>query len=288
MISRVRGVATLVAVTLGVFACGGPDAPTNTTTTTSVSTVSTSQSTTSTSTTSVSGQTTFTLSGTVTDGTSGGILPNIVIRITDGVNSGKTANTGGAGTYSIPGVVPGTMTLSASATGYVTATKSASVSADTRVDWILARVATTTTTSTSTTTTTSISTTTTSVSSTTNASYGSGAGTNNSLDLSLFFTIAGGALQPSLVVTPKATYSVTGTFTANPNSRTGTIQGTLNGTPANGTFDGTLFINFTSCKASRHYGGTVTTANLNWGVIAELTLCPSDNWPFGSVNAAKK
>jgi carboxypeptidase family protein len=280
MVSRVRGVATLIAVTLGVFACGGPDAPTNTTTTTSVSTVSTSQSTTSTSTTSVPGATTFTVSGTVTDGTSGGILPNIVIRITDGVNSGKTANTGSAGTYSIPGVVPGTMTLSASATGYVTATKSVSVSADTRVDWVLARVVTTTT--------TSISTTTTSVSTTTSASYGSGGGTNNSLDLSLFFTIAGGALRPSLVVTPKATYTVTGTFTANPNSRTGTIQGTLSGSPADGAFDGTLFINFTSCRASRHYGGTVTTASLSWGVIAELTLCPSDNWPFGSVNAAKK
>ena len=281
MISRLGGVATLLTLTVGAFACGGPDGPTNTSTTTSVSTGLTSQSTTSIATTSVPGQTTFTVSGTVTDGTSGGILPNIVIRITDGVNSGKSANTGGAGTYSIPGVVPGTMTLSASATGYVTATKSVSVSADTRVDWVLARVITTTTTST-------ISTTTTSVSTTTNASYGSGGGTNNSLDLSLFFTIAGGALRPSLVVTPKATYTVTGTFTANPNSRTGTIQGTLSGSPADGAFDGTLFINFTSCRASRHYGGTVTTASLSWGVIAELTLCTSDNWPFGSVNAAKK
>ena len=283
MISRLRGVATLVAVAFGVFACGGPDGPTNTSTTTSVSTGLTSQSTTSIATTSVPGQTTFTVSGTVTDGTSGGVLPNIVIRITDGVNSGKSANTGSAGTYSIPGVVPGTMTFSASATGYVTATKSVSVSADARVDWVLARVITTTTTSTST-----ISTTTTSVSSTTSASYGSGGGTNNSLDLSLFFTIAGGALMPSLVVTPKATYTVTGTFTANPNSRTGTIQGTLTGSPADGAFDGTLFINFTSCRASRHYGGTVSTASLSWGVIAEMALCPSDNWPFGSVNAAKK
>ena len=126
---------------------------------------------------------------------------------------------------------------------------------------------------------------------TTNAQYGSGAGTGNSLDISLFFTVAGGALAPNnltLIVHPLATYQVTGTLTANPNSRTGTVQGTLNGTPASGSFDGTIFLDFPGCRASRHYSGSVTSTNLNWNVFSELTVCSNFSWPFGSVVATGK
>jgi len=102
----------------------------------------------------------FTVRGTVTDGTSGGALPNIQITITDGQNVGKFGRTDNAGTYLIGGVVAGTMTLSASASGYQTSTKSATVSTDTVLDWVLARVIPTTTTSSSTTSTSSVTTTT--------------------------------------------------------------------------------------------------------------------------------
>jgi len=163
----------IVLLTLGGWACGStPGNPTGSSTTSS-STPTTIPQTTITTTSSTGGGTGFTVSGTVTDGTSGGVLPNIVIRITDGVNANKTATTGTAGTYAIPVVTPGTMTLSAAATGYVTQAKGVVVSADTRVDWVMARVPSTTTT-----VTTTSSSTTTSIA-TTSASYAGG----NILDL---------------------------------------------------------------------------------------------------------
>src|SRR5258705_1793467 len=63
---------------------------------------------------------TYTLSGTVTDGTSGGILPNIDIQVTDNAGSSKSTLTGSAGTYSIAGLVAGPVTLTASAVSYQT------------------------------------------------------------------------------------------------------------------------------------------------------------------------
>ena len=41
------------------------------------------------------------MNGAVTDGTSGGILPNIVLQVTDGANAGKSATTDATGTYAI-------------------------------------------------------------------------------------------------------------------------------------------------------------------------------------------
>lgn len=273
----------VLLVALSGWACGStPGNPTGSSST-STSTPTTIPQTTITTTSSTSGGTGFTVSGTVTDGTSGGVLPNIAVRITDGVNSGKSATTGGAGTYAIPSVTPGTMTLSASATGYVTQTKSVVVSADTRVDWVLVRVATTTTT-----VTTTSSSTTTSIA-TTSASYAGG----NNLDLSLFFTVPAGGLvaflKPSLVHT-EATFTVSGTFRAGTNGLTGTVSGSLlSGTPANGSFDGTLFLNLTGCTASRHYSGTVTSAAVNWGNQGDLTSCPGGApWPFNGVAATAK
>jgi carboxypeptidase family protein len=83
---------------------------------------------------------TFDVDGTATDGTSGGILPKIAIRITDGANAGKSATTDGSGNYSIAGVNPGTFTMSAAAVSYQTTTKQVTVSTSARVDFVLARI----------------------------------------------------------------------------------------------------------------------------------------------------
>jgi len=82
----------------------------------------------------------FTLSGTITDGTSGGVLPNIAVQITDGPNAGRSGQTDATGAYSIDGVAPGTMTLSAAAVSYETLTTQVSVSGNTRADLVLQRV----------------------------------------------------------------------------------------------------------------------------------------------------
>jgi hypothetical protein len=82
---------------------------------------------------------TVALSGTVTDGFSGGILPNIVVQIADGPNSGKSTKTGPAGTYSISGIEPGTFTVSISAVSYITSTRTVTATADTRLDVVLQR-----------------------------------------------------------------------------------------------------------------------------------------------------
>src|SRR5258708_5782470 len=80
-----------------------------------------------------------TVTGVVTDGTSGGILPNILVQVTDGANAGQSARTDGHGTYSLSGVTPGTFTLSLSAVSYDTLKRQITVAADTRVDFVLQR-----------------------------------------------------------------------------------------------------------------------------------------------------
>ena len=54
---------------------------------------------------------TFTVNGSLTDGTSGGVLPNIGIQITDGANAGKSATTDER-QLQHRGVAPGTFTMS--------------------------------------------------------------------------------------------------------------------------------------------------------------------------------
>lgn len=56
---------------------------------------------------------TFTVSGTVTDGTSLGPVPDVIVRVTDGANVGKSGTTDRSGDYRIPGVTPDTFTLAA-------------------------------------------------------------------------------------------------------------------------------------------------------------------------------
>jgi len=81
----------------------------------------------------------YTVSGRLTDGTSGGVLPNIHLAIGDGINVGRTATTDSAGQYAIGSVAPGTFTLTASATSYQTTSKTITVSGDTTVDFVLPR-----------------------------------------------------------------------------------------------------------------------------------------------------
>jgi uncharacterized protein YjdB len=57
----------------------------------------------------------FALNGTVTDGTSGGVLPNIRVEVTDGENAGRFDLTSGAGTYAIAALGRGAMSVTASA-----------------------------------------------------------------------------------------------------------------------------------------------------------------------------
>jgi len=83
----------------------------------------------------------FTVSGVITDGFSGGILPNITIDIVDGVAVKQTTHTGVDGGYSIGNVSGGNITVTASAVGYQTTTRGASLGASARVDIVLPRAA---------------------------------------------------------------------------------------------------------------------------------------------------
>ncbi len=81
----------------------------------------------------------YTLSGTVTDGTSGGILPNITIAVADGPNAGKSTRSDGGGAYTLSGLSAGTFTVSVSATSYQTITRQVTLGGSLRVDFVLPR-----------------------------------------------------------------------------------------------------------------------------------------------------
>jgi hypothetical protein len=82
---------------------------------------------------------TFNVSGLLTDGTSGGVLPNINVQTVDSAGNTATTKTGSSGTYAIGGLAAGAAVLTASATSYETATRNIVISGDTRVDVVLAR-----------------------------------------------------------------------------------------------------------------------------------------------------
>jgi hypothetical protein len=83
----------------------------------------------------------YTITGTVTDGTSGGVLPNIDIQASDSAGKTLSTKTGSAGTYTIGGLAAGTVGVSAAATSYESATQTVALSSDLRVDVVLKRVA---------------------------------------------------------------------------------------------------------------------------------------------------
>lgn len=84
---------------------------------------------------------TYTITGTVTDGTSHGVLPNITILSFDSADVTKTTLTDGNGNYSIAGVASGVVAVTASAISYQTTTQSVTLNGNTRVDITLPRVA---------------------------------------------------------------------------------------------------------------------------------------------------
>ena len=85
--------------------------------------------------------TTFTVSGVVTDGTSGpsGRMRGVLVKVLDGVNAGLSRATDFEGSYALTGIAAGSFNLSASLEGYQTKTAGLSISADTRVDFVLSR-----------------------------------------------------------------------------------------------------------------------------------------------------
>jgi hypothetical protein len=84
---------------------------------------------------------TVTINGIVTDGTSGGVLPNILLQITDGANGGKSTRTDGAGGYTIGSVTPGSFTMSLMATSYIPQSRQVTVTSNSRIDFVMQRVA---------------------------------------------------------------------------------------------------------------------------------------------------
>ena len=79
----------------------------------------------------------FMLTGTITDGTSGGVLPEIEVRVGEFL----AVRSDGAGHYALPGVPVGAVTVQYAAAGYVTQTKSVTMNADSSLDVVLQRVA---------------------------------------------------------------------------------------------------------------------------------------------------
>lgn len=83
-----------------------------------------------------SAPTQFAITGTVTDGTSGGILPNIEVSV-----PGQAVRSDAAGHYQLTSVPAGAVTVQFAAASYVTQTKTLTLSQDSVLDVILQRVA---------------------------------------------------------------------------------------------------------------------------------------------------
>ena len=79
----------------------------------------------------------FAIAGTITDGTSGGILPAVEVRVGEFL----AVRSDGAGRYQLPGVPAGAVTVQIAAAGYVTQTKTLTLSGDALLDVVLQRLA---------------------------------------------------------------------------------------------------------------------------------------------------
>ena len=84
---------------------------------------------------------TFTISGTLRDGSSGGVLPRIPVQAADSTGATRSAATDASGAFAISGVAPGPATLTVAIASYETLTQTTNVSGDTRVDLVLTRMA---------------------------------------------------------------------------------------------------------------------------------------------------
>jgi hypothetical protein len=83
-----------------------------------------------------SAPTAFTIAGTITDGTSGGILPGIEVSA-----GGQAVRSDGAGRYQLTSVATGVITVQFAAASYVTQTRTLTLSENSVLDVILQRVA---------------------------------------------------------------------------------------------------------------------------------------------------
>jgi len=83
-----------------------------------------------------SAPTSFAVSGTITDGTSGGVLPQV-----EASASGIAVRSDGAGHYQLPGVPSGPVTVQFAAASYVTQIKTLTLTDNAVVDVVLQRVA---------------------------------------------------------------------------------------------------------------------------------------------------
>jgi hypothetical protein len=83
-----------------------------------------------------SAPTAFTISGTVTDSTSGGVLPQIEVSA-----AGQAVRSDAAGRYQLTGVATGAVTVQFAAAGYLTQTKPVNLNDNAVLDAVLQRVA---------------------------------------------------------------------------------------------------------------------------------------------------
>jgi hypothetical protein len=81
-----------------------------------------------------------TIAGTVTDATSHGVLPNVLVAVANGVSAGMSTRTDSAGTYTLAGVSADATRLQASANGYETAEYVVPGSDNVLVNIVLARL----------------------------------------------------------------------------------------------------------------------------------------------------
>jgi hypothetical protein len=80
--------------------------------------------------------TAFTISGAITDGTSGGVLPQIEVSA-----AGQAVRSDAAGHYQLSGVATGAVTVQFAAAGYITQTKPINLTQNSTLDAVLQRVA---------------------------------------------------------------------------------------------------------------------------------------------------
>lgn len=80
-----------------------------------------------------------TISGTVTDATSRGVLPNILIAVVDGPSAGQSTRSDAQGRYALVDVSSQTTGLQASATSYLTSNWSVPTGGDAQVNIVMTR-----------------------------------------------------------------------------------------------------------------------------------------------------
>jgi hypothetical protein len=83
---------------------------------------------------------TYTITGAVTDNTSGGVLPNIDVQATDSAAKTVSTKTGSTGTFTLGGLAAGTVSVTAAGISYESATQVLTLTSDQRLDIGLKRV----------------------------------------------------------------------------------------------------------------------------------------------------